>query len=188
MMLTIIRILTLFFVFGLSLNNATASETRLTTQIIKSWVSSQNALEKWGKEHQSKLEAVPASPNENPSDMTPASMILPLKAAGLYESANNLIQTQGFKDIDEWASITLRITKAAAAIEFEAHPEMMNNNQLEALRSNDDISPEHKKMLNDAIKQNQEMVKQILNSTTQADKDAVKPHLDSILQLMEEPY
>ncbi|KZY39904.1 MULTISPECIES: hypothetical protein [unclassified Oleiphilus] len=170
--------------------DAIATDTKLSEQLISSWMKSQDALEDWGKKHQAQLEAKTKDETEveDPSKMTPESMISPLKAAGLYSSANQLVQSQGFSSIDEWAAITLRITKAAAAIEFEANPEMMDTSRLEALRNSSDISPEHKQVLSNAIEKNQAMVKQILSSASTADKEAIKPFLNDILKMMEEPY
>ena len=115
-------------------------------------------------------------------------MIKPLIETGLYDSANKLIKAQGFASIDEWASVTLRITKAAAAIELSAHPDMLDSSHLETLRNAKDITPEQRQILSNAIERNQKMVRQILDSTNKADQDAIKPFLARILSLMEEPY
>lgn len=171
------------------INSSNVFATELSEQTIQSWIQSQNALEDWGRKHKSKLEATESSSQlESPASITPESMIAPLKKAGLYKSANQVITQYGFSSIDEWASTTLRITNAAAAIEFEAHPEMLDSSQLETLRSTEGISPEHKQLLSKAIEQNQAMVKQILDSANSADIEAVRPHLEQILKMMEEPY
>lgn len=174
--------------FILATTPAMAEELKLSEKIIQSWINSQSELEAWGQKHQARLEAneTATSTIENPADMSPESMIAPLKAAGLYNDANQLVQALGFSNLEEWASVTLRITQAAAAIEIESNPEIMGNSQLEALRNATDINPEHMQMLTKAIEQNQAMVKQIIGSTSKADKDAIKPYLDRILRMMEE--
>ncbi len=185
-----LKLLTISLVlpFILATSCAAAEELKLSEKLITAWMNSQGALAAWGEKHQAQLEANEPSTStpESPTDMSTENMIAPLKAAGLYGSANQLVQTLGFSNIDEWAAVTLRITQAAAAIEFESNPGMMDNSQLEALRNSTKISPEHKQMLNKAIEQNQAMVKQILGKSSKADKEAIKPYLERILKMMEE--
>lgn len=181
-------LLTLLLLCTSLIAHTNAMAIELSDKVIDSWIKSQSGLEEWGKTNQANFESETSADQSSPTSMTPQDMIAPLKSAGLYDSANKLVQSYGFSSIDEWAEITLRITKAAAAIEFKAHPEMMDSSQLDALRNSEDLSPEHKKMLSEAIEQNQAIVKDILDNANETDIQAVEPHLERILQMMEEPY
>ena len=101
----------------------------LNADNIERWLQSQQAFEAWGEKHSETLESSSkqSTEPENPMEMTIDSLIEPLKSAGLYASANQVTSKYGFTNLESWANITLRITKAAAAIEFESHPEMMDS-------------------------------------------------------------
>lgn len=157
----------------------------LSEKIIKQWMSSQSALEEWGDKHESQLEQYESN-IETPDDLTTQSMIAPLKASGLYKEANKLVNKYGFNNIEEWADTTLRITKAAAAIEFKNQPELTDMTELETLLKNPQISPEQKAMLTQAIQMNKSMVEKITSGTSDEDMKAVSPLLPQILELMNE--
>jgi len=166
-----------------------ASPEILNADNIERWLQSQQAFEAWGEEHSERLESASEQTTEpkNPMDMTVESLIAPLKSANLYASANQFTKNYGFYNLESWASITLRITKAAAAIEFESHPEMMDTSRLEALKSAPEINEQQKTRLIQAIERNRLIVKQVISGTSSADKNAVKPFLNRIHQLMEAP-
>jgi len=165
-----------------------APET-LNADNIERWLQSQQAFEKWGEKHIEILESSSeqSTEPENPMEMTIESLIAPLKLAGLYTSATQVTSQYGFNNLEAWANITLLITKAAAAIEFESHPEMMDTSKLEALKNAPEINEQQKTMIIQAIEKNQLIVTQIISGTSQTDKQAVKPFLKRIHQLMETP-
>lgn len=168
---------------------AFAEQLELNPKLIKNWMNSQRSLEDWGKLNEQALSADHTEDTPKDSlDMSVASILSPLKEKGLYEDANKVIQKHGFSNIEEWATLTLRITTAAAALEFEASPEMMDTSALEALTKSSQISEEQKKMLIHAIEQNRAMVKQVLSSTNEADKKAIQPYMTQIMSMMDEPY
>lgn len=164
-----------------------AMATPLTEKTIKQWMASQSALEKWGEQNEDLLEKH-ESKVDTPEDLSAQSMIAPLKASGLYKEANKLVTQYGFDTIDEWADITLRITKAAAAIEFKNQPELTDMTELETLLKNPQISPEQKAMLTQAIQMNKSMVEKITSGTSEEDMKAVSPLLPEILELMNESH
>jgi len=161
----------------------------LNADNIERWLQSQQAFEAWGEKHSETLESSSkqSTEPENPMEMTIDSLIEPLKSAGLYASANQVTSKYGFTNLESWANITLRITKAAAAIEFESHPEMMDSSRLEALKNTPGINEQQREALIQAIEKNRLIVKQIISGTDPLDKQAVQPFLERIHQLMEAP-
>ena len=186
----------LFIVFALLFfSNNTLAAIKLTGPIIDQWIQSQSAFTTWGKENEQTLSAEASSSetkqineHQNPMNMSVTSLIQPLKASGLYDSASKLVKKYQFNSLEEWADITIRITTAAAAIELENNPKAMDTSELEAFQSSSQLSPEQKKLITQAIKQNKTMAKQIIESATDKDKQAVKPFLERLHSLMNEPY
>ena len=174
----------------LLISSFTYAKTPLNITTIENWIESQAALKNWGKVHNEVLSASEKTPEEvqNPMKMTVESIVQPLVSAGLYDSANKLIQRHRFSNLEEWAKITIRITTAAAAIEFENKPNAMNTTELEELQNSPLISPEQKALITQAINQNKAMVKQLIENTNKEDKQAIKPFLKRIHSLMSEPY
>ena len=84
--------------------------------------------------------------------------------------------------------MTIRITTAASAIELENNPKAMNTSELEALQSSSQLSPQQKALISQAINQNKTIAKQLIESTSDLDKEAVKPFLPRIHNLMNETY
>ena len=170
-------------------SNSNFAPDTLNADNIERWLQSQQAFEKWGEKHIEILESSSEQNTEpeNPMEMTIESLIAPLKLAGLYTSATQVASHYGFNNLEAWANITLRITKAAAAIEFESHPEMMDTSKLEALKNAPEINEQQKTMIIQAIEKNQLIVTQIISGTSPTDKQAVKPFLKRIHQLMETP-
>jgi len=186
--------LLIVFVLLFLSNNALAT-IKLTGPIIDQWIQSQSAFAAWGKKNEQQLNAYEGSTkaqqideHQNPLNMSVSSLIEPLKSSGLYDSASELVKQYQFSSLEQWADITIRITTAAAAIELENNPIAMNISELEALQGSSQLSPEQKALITQAIEQNQTMVKQLIETTTEIDKQAVKPFLARIHSLMSEPY
>gem|GEM_PF-1722035 len=184
----------LVFVFLFCSNNALAT-IKLTDPIIDQWIQSQSAFATWGKENEQKLSATASATktkqtdtHQNPMNMSITSLIQPLKASGLYDSASALVRQYQFSSLEQWADITIRITTAAAAIELENNPRAMDTSELEALQNSSKLSPEQKELITQAIKQNQTMAKQLIDNSSDIDKQAVMPFLKRIHRLMNEPY
>ena len=186
--------LLIIFVLLFLSNNALAT-VKLTGPIIDQWIQSQSAFAAWGRKNEQLLSSTENSiktqqtdEHQNPLNMTVSSLIQPLKSSGLYGSASELVEQYQFSSLEQWADITIRITTAAAVIELENNPKAMDTSELEALQGSSQLSPEQKALITQAIKQNQTMVKQLIESTTDTDKQAVKPFLARIHSLMNEPY
>jgi len=186
----------LFIVFVLLFfSNGTLAAIKLTGPIIDQWIQSQSAFSEWGKKNEQQLSSIESSDNilqtdehQNPLNMSVSSLIQPLKSSGLYDSASELVKQYQFSSLEQWADITIRITTAAAAIELENNPKAMDTSELEALQGSSQLSPEQKALITQAIKQNQTIARQLIENTTDFDKQAVKPFLARIHNLMNEPY
>jgi len=179
----------------LFLSNNVLATIKLTGPIIDQWIQSQSAFAAWGKKNEQLLNAYDSSTkaqqtneHQNPLNMSVSSLIEPLKSSGLYDSASELVKEYQFSSLEQWADITIRITTAAAAIELESNPMAMDTSELEALQGSSQLSPEQKALITQAIKQNQTMAQQLIETTTEMDKQAVKPFLARIHSLMNEPY
>ena len=173
--------------FLLSVSNAYSAPMDLKAELIENWIASQKKFEEWGEQNEKSLlssEEVTAK-DANPLELSIESMIKPLKEAGLLDSANNLAKVSGFDSIQHWAETTLRITKTAAAIEFESHPEMNDLSELEKLMNTPNMSKTQKAMLTNAIEKNKAMVKQLTEGVSEFDKNIVKPFLTRIHQMID---
>jgi len=174
----------------------------LTDSIIKNWISSQQAFDNWGElnnetlaayEEQSpqlnsgldsKLNSELNSEQSNPLDISPQDMLAPLKASGLYHSAEQLVQKNGFKTLVAWAKITLRITKTAAAIQLAEQQKSSDLSELEALKNASSLSIQQKRLIDSAIKQNQTITAFLETGVSEEDKALVQPYLSNINQLL----
>lgn len=170
----------------MSLNTCLAEPRALSAVIIEHWMSSQQAFEAWGKENEPTLSSYQehAKEADQALEMSTESMTKPLKETGLEASANALVKKHGFDDIEHWADITLRITKAAAAIEYEKYPAKF---ELPDQKDLINMSARQKSQLLDAFKKNIAMLKQFTAGSSEMDKQAVKPFIDQIHRLMEQP-
>ena len=169
---------------------STHAAEALTDSIIKNWISSQQAFENWGELNNETLAAYEEqnpelnSEQSNPLSISPQDMIAPLKASGLYHSAEQLVQENGFKTLVDWAEITLRITKTAAAIQLAEQQDSSDLSKLEALKNASNISIQQKRLIDNAIKQNQAITVFLETGVADEDKVLVKPYLSHINQLL----
>ncbi len=184
-----------FLILILPLLSNLSLASPLTAQTIEHWLQSQSALEEWGKNNEDKFQSKAEQAEDsqiddhrNPMDMSIESIIQPLKSAGLYDSAKTIVNKYRFNSLEDWADVTIRITTAAAVLEYESNPKAMDTTELEALQNSPQISPQQKKLITQAIEQNKAVIKQLLENTNDADKQAIKPFLKRIHQLMNEPY
>jgi len=185
----------IFLILILPLLSNLSLASPLTAQTIEHWLQSQSALEEWGKNNEDKFQSKAEQAEDsqiddhrNPMDMSIESIIQPLKSAGLYDSAKTIVNKYRFNSLEDWADVTIRITTAAAVLEYESNPKAMDTTELEALQNSPQISPQQKKLITQAIEQNKAVIKQLLENTNDADKQAIKPFLKRIHQLMNEPY
>jgi len=173
--------------FSFAVSSAYSSPKELKAELIESWISSQKKFEEWGEKNEKRLINSEDSTvkDANPLELSIESMIKPLKEAGLLDSANNLAKKSGFDSIHHWAETTLRITKTAAAIEFESHPEMNDLSELEKLMNTPDMNKTQKEMLMNAIEKNKSIVKELTEGVSEFDKNIVKPFLTRIHKMID---
>jgi len=178
----------IFFALCLAMSLQSYASTSLSQQDVQNWIQSQKALAKWGEQHAATLDAVEqdSSGPQNPFDMSIQDMLKPLERSGLAKDAEQLIQRYGFDSLEDWAEATLRITKAAAAIQVEGQEAQLDTAHLEALKNSGRLSPQEQAMINQAIEQNQSILHQLQNNVTDADKSAVRPLLKELQELMNE--
>ena len=168
---------------------AAFAENGLTVLRVEQWIQSQNALEQWGKAHHEKIAAY-EDQSEAPQDLThisAADILQPLTASGLYDSAEAVIKDYGFASLVDWAEATIVITKTAAVIELENRPEVFDITQLEALKNDPKLSADEKKLLKQTIDKNLTTIKQLYDGVTAHDREIVRPFLERINKLAEQP-
>lgn len=163
-------------------------QAKLTEIVLESWLKSQEQLAIWGEANARALEkAEPRTPDleqdvepDNPLALTAEQMLAPLERAGLYEEANQLMQDAGFASISDWAEITLRITRAAAALQFETSDTASSMKPLEEMLANEDLPDDQRSMLESAISRNQAMAAFLLNDVSTVDKRDIEPFLPKL--------
>ena len=183
------NLLFVFVLFFISSN--TLASTTLSDEVIEQWIQSQSAFVAWGEKNDQQLNTANNASNtqetdqhQNPLNMDISSLIQPLKASGLYDSATKLVQQFHFTNLESWADVTIRITSAAAAIELENNPKSFDTTELEVLQDSSKLSAQQKKLITDAIHKNKLMAQQLIKHSSNADKTAVKPFLSKIYHLM----
>lgn len=159
----------------------------LSAERIQSWIQSQQAFANWGDRHAERLaEYQGAHMNEaNPLAIDASEMIRPLKETGLQASAEKMLQPFGFDSLEEWAELTLRITKSAAALQVDQQKDSLDTSKLEALAESGKLSKEQEDMVSRAINQNQQMLNYLEQSVSEEDKAAVRPYLNQLQDLLE---
>ncbi|MDX1451276.1 MAG: hypothetical protein R3183_01880 [Oleiphilaceae bacterium] len=170
-----------------SLSAAAASP--LTGKQIENWIASQQALQQWGDANADKIARYEAEMDRtevNPMDFSAETMLKPLRASGLYSDAESIVKKNGFKTLEEWANMTIRISKAAASIEMDQMPEAFDMAEMQAMMNSQEFSDEQRAMMQQAIDQANMMRKQFTEGITAEDKQAVRPYLQQIMQIMEQ--
>lgn len=184
-----VKIFSLFFLPLLPLlafsQDPITGNQALDDKIIASWIDSQKKLAEWGDKNASEIARyeLQAPRESNPLEISVADMLHPLKASGKLPEAQRIVQASGFKALEDWAQLTLRITKAAAAVQIEGNAEMMRSASLAARQQASQLSAGEKAILERAIKQNDEMVTYLQNEIPEDDKKAVRPHLEALGKL-----
>lgn len=177
----------LFFFTSIALSVATIAAEPLNADTVNRWVESQKAFTAWGEEHQSvlrKYEETNEGP-ENPLSLSVDDMLRPLNESGLGQSASAVVKRFGFVSLESWADTTLRITRAAAAIQVESQQGSLDTSKLEALKQSGKLSKQQQAVVSSAIRQNNSMLNYLKNQVSEEDKDAVKPHLKKLQTLFE---
>ena len=165
------------------------AENELTPERVEQWILSQNALEQWGQQHHETIAAYEDQPEsmQDLGQISASTILQPLKSSGLYDSAEAVIRKYGFASLTEWAETTIVITRTAAVIELENRPEVFDIAQLEALTNDPKLSSEEKKLLKQTIDRNLTTIKQLYDSVTAHNREVVRPFLERINKLAEQP-
>ena len=183
----ITRLLSILFTLSLLQSAALAAAPTLNTETVDRWIASQKAFSQWGEENQSTLQEYEAANDgpDNPLTLSVDDMLRPLKGSGLDQSAASLVKQYGFESLESWAETTLRITRAAAAIQVESQQGSLDTSKLEALKKSGKLSEQQKALVNRAISQNNSMLNYLKNEVSQEDKQAIAPHLNKLQALFE---
>ena len=170
---------TLIVTLGLIFSSFAQAEQPLTKQTIEQWLNSIDQIQSWAESNEALLE----DSAEIPDDVFSAEiMINQLKAANLYDEAEDIIQENGFDSPEQWADIQMRIMKAMISLEIEK--EKLSGEiqaQLEQIRNNPHISDEQKQMTLNMMESSMKMMESMSNASP-ADKAAIKPYLQQIQQ------
>ena len=183
----IIHIIRTIIAFSLTLCMPLNAAEPLTEELIDRWIDSQKAFNQWGETNQQALldyEATTEGP-DNPLIISAEEMLQPLKRTGLAGSATILVEKFGFGSLESWAEVTLRITRAAAAIQVETQQGSLDTSKLEALKASGKLSEQQKAVVSRAIKQNNAMLEYLEKQVSSTDKIAVKPHLSKLKALFD---
>lgn len=166
------------------LAETTLAAPPLSSQTMDNWMASQKALKTWGDQHHKTLAKYEDQiGNDNPLDITPEAMLQPLKSVGLYDSAEQLVRQYGFANLHDWAALSLRITKAAAALQFSRQPQP-DLSELEALQQSSKASPQQQQIISDTIAQNKAIALYLRTQVSKEDQQFVAPYLEHINRLL----
>lgn len=158
------------------------AEQPLTNQQIEQWLSSIDSIQKWAESN----EALQDDPTQDPNDSFSADMLInQLKAANLYDEAEDIIQENGFDSPEQWADIQMRIIKSMISLEIEK--ENINADvqaQLDQIKNNPSIPDEQKEMMMNMMQSSMKMMESMSNASP-ADKAAIKPYIQQIRQKLD---
>lgn len=179
-------------IFLLLASGLLRAEVALTSKLIEQWIAASPELQAFGEKHEAEIEAH-EPPQEQmmqdfASNFTVERMLQPLKASGLYDEAEDLVEKYGFDGLEEWAGTTAQIAKAYFALESGAEMKAMEPQmkaQMEAMMNDPNMTPEMKAMMQQGMAASQGMMK-MMDDVPESDKTAVKPYLPQIRKLFED--
>lgn len=160
-----------------------ASATDLDTSNIEQWLRAQAAFIAWGDRHQKELNKY--SPPQSATEQLDADAIIePIKKAKLYDSAANVATSQGFKSLEEWAELSIKISKTAATIIMSQQPEALSDEKIQELQKDARIPQAQKKEMLRLMEQNLALSKKLREGVSENDQKALSPFLDDIRKTM----
>lgn len=169
----------LIITVGLLAASLSQAEQPLTKQTIEQWLDSIDAIQTWAE----KQDALQDSPTEDPNNsFSPDILINQLKAANLYDQAEDIIQDNGFDSPEQWADIQMRIVKSVISLEMDK--ENVNTDvqaQFDKIQNDPSIPDEQKQMMINMMQSSMKMMENISNASP-ADKAAIKPYIQQIKQ------
>ncbi|UZE96043.1 hypothetical protein [Alkalimarinus alittae] len=159
--------------------SAVHAEQPLTKQAIEKWLSSIDSIQAWSDS----VEVLQDDSSDDAEDsFTVDGMLNQLKAANVYDEAEDVVQKGGFDSLEQFADIQIRIVKAMMSLEIDkgyAGGEIQAH--LDQIKNNPHISEEQKAMAMNMIQSSIDMAKSMANSSP-ADKAAIKPYIQQIQQ------
>ncbi|MCD8523992.1 MAG: hypothetical protein LRY66_03515 [Saccharospirillaceae bacterium] len=158
----------------------------LTEKDVKHWMEAMPALEKWLDQHEDKL------PEENFAGETSLDAMFnkgieQLKDAGLYNDFSKQVKANGYKNIEQWAEISRRVTMGYMALEMENEQVSLSQleAQLEQIRQSEGMSAEQKMMMEQMMTTSLMMLRSVENVSKQ-DKEAVRPYRQQLADQFDE--
>lgn len=173
---------TLIVTLGLLIASTAQAEQPLTNQQIEQWLSSIDSIQKWAESN----EALQDESAQGPNDSFSADMLInQLKAANLYDEAEDIIQENGFDSPEQWADIQMRIIKSMISLEIEKeNVDADVQAQLDQIKNNPSIPDEQKEMMMNMMQSSMKMMESMSNASP-ADKAAIKPYIQQIKQKLD---
>jgi hypothetical protein len=174
-------LLSLMATWALMLSGHLWAET-LTGDWVSKWLKSQQAVETFSDQNEAKLSPYDANIQKQTSlDGAFKQGIVALKQSGLYGKFDDLVGDYGFSSPEQWSEIGSKIMSAYMAVEFsQKGPEMKQMmDQMEAMMNNNQIPPEQKEMMKNAMAQSKAMYESSQN-VPQSDISAIQPYLPQL--------
>ncbi|MBK8973497.1 MAG: hypothetical protein IPM37_19910 [Hahellaceae bacterium] len=155
------------------------AEVALTPALIEKWIAAAPQIEAFGKKYESKLDQMSSSSKDFSKVFDPDTMLKPIREAGLLEELESMADDAGFASAEEWAEVTGKIAKAAAAIKMQGYADKMGPEmeaRMKAMMDNPDLTPEARQMMQQTMAQSMGMVKS-LKDVPESEKKMVAPYL-----------
>jgi len=187
------RIAIPLLVIGVFVSFPLLADDALTSNTVRSFISSLRDLEQLGK----KYENDPAFATESSLSMDQAIQRMQspfstvshaMHGSKAYDEYISLLKRNGFNSPEQWSQTGNRIYRAMAAVQIEKEmPSDMDQQIAQAqqqMKSNG-MSAEQQKMMLDMMSASQQMMQQF-RDVPQADRDVVKPFIAEFEQLGKE--
>ncbi|OZG73889.1 hypothetical protein BTA51_08875 [Hahella sp. CCB-MM4] len=154
------------------------AEVALTEEVVDRWIKSQEAIMKWGEEHQEALDDL--DHDGFPADV--AEFVAPLKKSGLYSEAEDVLEEYGFDTPEDWAGVTLRIMHAMGAVQMEAQASNFDAQaQIDQIKNDPNIPKEQKDAMLKMMEEGLAMMERAKNAP-KADVEAIRPQVGKLME------
>lgn len=169
---------------------ASVQAETLNKPTIEKWLKAGPVLAEFGKKHQAELtkHEIQTDPMDMSENFKPERMLQPLKASGLYDEAEDLVEDYGFGSLEDWALTTGQIAKAYFALQAGDEMQKMAPQmeaQMQQMMQDPSLTPEMKAMMQQSMNMGKSMMK-MAEDVPEADKKAIQPYLPQINHLFEE--
>ena len=126
--------------------------------------------------------------DEEDKDFSPSTMIsdfmTEIRGHERYGNVERLIRQHGFSGVDEWSGVGDRVMRAAFALEMGEHAPEMDEEIAEFIRNLEDNPHIDEAQKQEIIKEMQAATASMeeLAAAPEEDKDAVRPHMETLRQ------